>query len=300
MAQAGLTLSIAAHLWQAVQSENTLGDLQEFSDCGRSITMLQNLQGGVSSMTNPFDISGDSSQSGLGLAMATSQLNAKYNADQASVLLDDPISQMDSGIMRCALDLSQTWRMARAYVACRVSSRALPPWNQQSDYSCVMQMHLEFDCRVPLQYRFTANKFADQDQEAIEQQRHYWGPWLFIQIVYSVIPCILNHPFLLSMRLRHFRHIIPQSFIHQSFEYLNRHTGWIMYFINLLEKKQFYFADLSIAHCIAVVATIHLQHSFVQDQAFRDKSQQGYEKCMDFLRRLGGTWPSVSTMVCTH
>lgn len=245
-------------------------------------------------MSNPFD-SGDS-QSGL----ATSHLSNRYNTEHGSVLDDHDIipSQMDSGIMRCALDLSQAWRMARAYAACRVSSRALPPWNQQSDYSCVMQMHLEFDCRVPLQYRFAANnKFMDLDQESIEQQRHYWGPWLYVQIVYSVIPCILNHPFLLSMRLRNFRHIIPQSFIHQSFEYLNRHTGWIMYFISLLEKKDFYFADLSIAHCIAVVATIHLQHSFVQDQAFRDKSQQGYEKCMAFLRRLGGTWPSVSMMV---
>lgn len=277
---------MATHLARAVQPDNTLGDVQEFSDCARSIVMLQNLQGGVSSSPHIAD------------NIDTIERAAGPRSDQSSI--SEGSCQMDSGIMRYAAELSQIWRMTRAYAACRVGSKAPPPWNQQSDYSCVMQMHLEFDCRVPVKYRFAANKFADQSQSAIEQQRHYWGPWLFIQIVYSVIPCILNHPFLLSMRLKSFRHTIPQSFIHQSFEHLNRHAGWIMYFIDLLERKEFYFADLSIAHCIAVVATIHLQHSFVQDPELRDRAQQGYEKCLDFLQRLGDTWPSVSTMVSDH
>ncbi|CEJ93545.1 hypothetical protein VHEMI09124 [[Torrubiella] hemipterigena] len=292
VAQAGLTLSMATHLARAVQPDNTLGDVQEFSDCARSIVMLQNLQGGVSSSPHIAD-NIDAVERGFGAAFAG---GARSMTAEEQTGVPESSCQMDSGIMRYAAELSQIWRMTRAYAACRVGSKAPPPWNQQSDYSCVMQMHLEFDCRVPVKYRFAANKFGDQDQKSIEQQRHYWGPWLFIQIVYSVIPCILNHPFLLSMRLKSFRHTIPQSFIHQSFEHLNRHAGWIMYFIDLLEKKAFYFADLSIAHCIAVVATIHLQHSFVQDQELRDRAQQGYEQCLDFLQRLGGTWPSVSTM----
>jgi hypothetical protein len=199
--------------------------------------------------------------------------------------------------MKYALELSEAWRMARAYAASRVASDALPPWNQHSDYSTVMHLHLEFDCRVPLKYRFAANKFAEQDQNLLERRRDYWCPWLFIQIVYAVIPCLLNHPFLLSMRLKSFRHTIPQSFIHHSFEYINRHAGWIMYFVNLLEKKSFHIPDPSLAHCIAVVATIHLQHSFVKDHALRDKAQKGFEKCIGFLRRMGRTWPCVSVMV---
>lgn len=293
VAQAGLNLALASNIAQCVQPDNMLGDAQEFSDCVRSIIMLQNLQGLCGASPSPFDsVFGERS-----LLLGQSQITAGSILENPGFLESSAPCQMDAGIMRCVAELSQAWRMARAYAASRVEANASPPWSQQSDYSSVMQVHLEFDCRVPLRYRFAANKFETQDQESLEQRRHYWGPWLFIQIVYSVIPCLLNHPFLLSMRLRSFRNTIPQSFIHQSFEYINRHAGWIVYFIHLLEKKNYYVPDPALAHCIAIVATIHLQHSFVQDQSFRDRAQKGFEKCMSFLRRMGGTWPSVATMV---
>lgn len=293
VAQAGLNLALASNLAQCVQPDNMLGDAQEFSDCVRSIIMLQNLQGLTGASPSPFEsFFGERS-----LLMGQSQISAGSMLENPGFLESSVPCQMDAGIMRCVGELSQAWKMARAYAASRVEANASPPWSQQSDYSSVMQVHLEFDCRVPLRYRFAANKFESQDQHSLEQRRHYWGPWLFIQIVYSVIPCLLNHPFLLSMRLRSFRNTIPQSFIHQSFEYINRHAGWIVYFIHLLEKKSYYVPDPAIAHCIAIVATIHLQHSFVQDQSFRDRAQKGFEKCMSFLRHMGGTWPSVATMV---
>ncbi|KAK2612531.1 hypothetical protein QQS21_001469 [Conoideocrella luteorostrata] len=295
VAQAGLHVAIASQLAQSVQPHNTLGDAQEFNDCVHSIIMLQNLQGLIPPTTGPVSaLSASSNPPSVSQIHAAALSGIEPPSLSSAGILGH--SQMDSGIMKFALELSEAWRMARTYAARRVTSNALPPWNQHSDYSSIMHLHLEFDCRVPLKYRFAANQFAEQDQASLEQRRDYWGPWLFIQIVYAVIPCILNHPFLLSMRLKNFRHIIPQSFIHHSFEYINRHAGWIVYFVNLLEKKSFCISDPSLAHCISIVATIHLQHSFVKDKALRDKAQQGFDKCMRFLRRMGGTWPCVSVM----
>lgn len=284
---------MASQLAQSVQPNNMLGDAQEFNDCVQSIIMLQNVQGCVPPTTGPGSaLAGQPSLS----TMPTPSM-PPLGVELSSSIGPFPPSQMESGIMKYAVELSEAWRLARAYAACRSTSGAIPPWDQHSDYSTVMHLHLEFDCHVPLKYRFAANKFAEQDQESLEQRRDYWGPWLYIQIVYAVIPCLLNHPFLLSMRLKNFRYTVPQSFIHHSFEYVNRHAGWIVYFVNLLEKKSFILSDPSLAHCIVVVATIHLQHSFVKDRALRDKAQQGFDKCMSFLRRMGGTWPCVSTMV---
>ncbi|OAA44140.1 hypothetical protein NOR_03868 [Metarhizium rileyi] len=294
VAQAGLHLSIASQLAQCVQPNNMLGDAQEFNDCVLSIIMLQNLQGCIPPTTGPGSALSSSNAPSISQIHAAA-LSGMEPSGPPSVA-NSGHSQMDSGIMKYALELSEAWRMARAYAASRVSSDAPAPWNQHSDYSHVMHLHLEFDCRVPLKYRFAANNFAEQTPASLGQRRDYWGPWLFIQIVYAVIPCLLNHPFLLSMRLKSFRHTMPQSFIHHSFEYIHRHAGWILYFVSLLEKKSFPISDPSLAHCIAVVATIHLQHSFVNDRALRDKAQQGFEKCMSFLRRMGGTWPCVSIM----
>ncbi|KFG82510.1 hypothetical protein MANI_110791 [Metarhizium anisopliae] len=294
VAQAGLHVAMASQLAQCVQPNNMLGDAQEFNDCVHGIIMLQNLQGCIPPTTGPGSALSCSNAPSISQIHAAALSGVEPSCPPSGALLGH--SQMDSGIMKYALELSEAWRMARAYAASRVPSDALPPWNQRSDYSEIMHLHLEFDCRVPLKYRFAANKFADQDQDSLEQHRNYWGPWLFVQIVYAVIPCILNHPFLLSMRLKNCRHTVPQSFIHHSFEYINRHAGWIVYFINMLDKKSFHISDPSLAHCIAIVATIHLQHSFVQDRALRDKAQQGFDKCMSCLRRMGGTWPCVSIM----
>ncbi|USW59536.1 hypothetical protein Slin15195_G128550 [Septoria linicola] len=49
-------------------------------------------------------------------------------------------------------------------------------------------------------------------------------------------------------------------------------------------------------HCVVVVATIHLQHSFVQDEDLRGKSQEGFQKWLNFVRSASKTWPIVAAM----
>lgn len=196
--------------------------------------------------------------------------------------------------------LSEVWHMASCYAARPADSNTMPPWKPDSDYSHIMSRHLDIDSRVPTKYRWRENNFKFQDFESAElqEQRGYWGPWLFLQFVYAAIPCLLNHPFLLSMRLRNFRHTMPQSFIQQSFEQTTRHAGWMMYFLDLLESKNFQVSDPVLGQCVAIIATIHLQHSFVRNDTLRARAQSGFEKCMAFLRRLGRMWPNISVTVC--
>ncbi|VUC24981.1 unnamed protein product [Clonostachys rosea] len=107
---------------------------------------------------------------------------------------------------------------------------------------------------------------------------------------------LLNHPFLLSLRLRNFRHMLPLTFIHNSFEHLSRQTGWVIFFLNILEKQKFQLNDPVIAHCVVTVATIHLQHSFVEDSVLRNKAQSGYEICLRFLKQSALVWPRIRCM----
>lgn len=73
-----------------------------------------------------------------------------------------------------------------------------------------------------------------------------------------------------------------------------------MYFIDLLDKKSFRVCDQTLAYCAVVTATIHLQHSFVPEQALREKSQDGFNKCIEFLRGMGAILPSVAAMVGSY
>ncbi|KAF4503272.1 Quinic acid utilization activator [Fusarium agapanthi] len=284
--QAGLHLSTAIQLLSGIPKGSFLGDAAEFNNCIRSIFVLHHLQGSVSSSVWPTAMShGEDSSLGI------SQCSAWRLPPEKS-----PSCDMDRGIMKYMIPLAQLWREVRVYASRRVFSDTLPPWNPRSDYSQVTYRHLEVDCSVPLKYRFSANQIDKQTPETLQQNRGYWGPYLFTQFVYASIPVILNHPFLLSMRLRQFRHTMPQSFVNSSFDVITRHIGWIMYHLDVLEKMDYRVSDPTLAHVVAVVATIHLQHSFVDDLTLREKAQVGFEKCLEFLRCMGLTWHSVAVM----
>ncbi|ETS84114.1 hypothetical protein PFICI_02139 [Pestalotiopsis fici W106-1] len=285
--QAEFNLSMACQLVQSLmsclgQSNSPLVESRELRLCIRSIFMLQNLYGSLPVVARFMPTIG-------GGVQATAHLLP---------LTDFTSSDGDSGdSIKYIAMLTDVWQLARAYAAKRPTTETVPPWAPSSDYSSVMQHHLEIDSRVPLTHRYEKNRIEEYAPEILQQKRDHWGPWLFLQFVYSTIPCLLNHPFLLSLRLANFRDSIPHSFIQQSFENITRNAGWICHFLDVLEDKQFATSDPTLAHCVVIIATIHLQHSFVTtDSDLRESAQKGLQKCMNFLWRMGSTWRIVNTM----
>ena len=127
--------------------------------------------------------------------------------------------------------------------------------------------------------------------------RDYWGPWLFIQFLYHTNLCLLNHPLLLSLRLRNFKCVIPEIFLQHTSDLISSHASWIIHFIDMLQAKSFKVTDPFLGHCVAIVATIYLQESFVEDTVVRKEKQASFAKCMKFIRGFGEQWPHVSRVV---
>ncbi|TDZ13725.1 hypothetical protein C8035_v009134 [Colletotrichum spinosum] len=277
--RSGLNLSIASHLAHSIPPSSNPRNDQERKLCLASIVALQNLQGCIipsASLTHNATLASTCTAPDL----ASAQLGQPHDRD----------------IVTLASHFSITWRMARAYATSRVGPDSPPPWDSRSDYSMVMQAHHDIDCRASVRYRFANNRINNFSAEEIQSRRHWWMPFLFIQFVHETIPCLLNHPFLLSMRLRSFRETVPVHFMQQSFEAINRNAGWVIYFVDVLEKKGIQVSDPVLAHCVVIVATIHLQHSFVQDPVLKGKAEVGFEKCMRFLRKMADIWPAVANM----
>ncbi|KAH7357792.1 hypothetical protein B0T11DRAFT_283113 [Plectosphaerella cucumerina] len=286
--QSRLNLAMLSHLAHDLPFSSSSGEAaRERQDCLKSIFVLQQLQGCIE---RPTRLMGALTGSSIGVD-AFSIVASCAGPDLTSFG-----DAEDRSIASTSTGFCSAWQMARAYAACRVGPNSPPPWDAHSDYSSVMQSHLNIDCRVPLKYRFSHNKIDTFSPEALQKDRHWWMPFLFMQFVYSAIPCLLNHPFLLSMRLRNFRQTIPHTFIQQSFESITRNAGWIIYFIGVLESKGLMVSDPCLAHCVVIVATIHLQHSFVSDPQVRSRAQTGFDKCMRFLRQMAVIWPTVAVM----
>ncbi|KAE8163821.1 putative Zn(II)2Cys6 transcription factor [Aspergillus tamarii] len=292
--QAGLTLNMAAYLAQSVNINgevltNIQTDADEKRRCSWSIYMLQHLQGDgiqtsrlISGVRTPFNTG--------------SGLSPKYTPPSIREPRGSNTKE-DLGLVSYTIQLSEVWALAMNYAATKVDPVSLPPWFPESDYSVVSFRHTEFDSLVPLKYRYHAENLQNHSLQELNERRDFWGPWLFVQIMFEAIPCLLNHPFLLSMRLRSFRHTMPHSFIRQSFENITLHASWILHIIDLVEHKGFEICDPILAHCVVIVATIHLQHSFVDDQGLRDTARNGYNKCVRFLQPLGERWPHVRNMM---
>lgn len=285
--QASLDLSTASHLANTSYIATDAPRASELVHCVRAITLLQHFQGTVVTLADtehllPLDRA-------HGTALSSPMIGS-------GLLEHDPYQH---GLLKCTSELAQVWHMARAYVTRRPQDDEPPPWFPQSDFSKVMMGHLRIDSTIPKEFRYASSRFADQDLSALQQKRHYWLPWLTVQMVYAAIPCLLNHPLLLSIRLRNFRDAMPQSFIQQSWEQITRHAGWIMHFVDLLDANLLAITEPTLAHCVVIVATIHLQHSFVQDLDLRTRSQEGFQKCLRFVRLAGKTWPIVAAMVRT-
>ncbi|KNG89054.1 hypothetical protein ANOM_002928 [Aspergillus nomiae NRRL 13137] len=292
--QAGLTLNMAAYLAQSVSiTGEILANIQTDADekrrCSWSIYMLRHLQGDgiqtsrlISGVHTPFNTG--------------SGLSPKYTPPSIREPRGSNTKE-DLGLVSYTIQLSEVWALAMNYAATKVDPVSLPPWFPESDYSVVSFRHTEFDSLVPLKYRYHAENLQNHSLQELNQRRDFWGPWLFVQIMFETIPCLLNHPFLLSMRLRSFRHTMPHSFIRQSFENITLHASWILHLIDLVEHKGFEICDPILAHCVVIVATIHLQHSFVDDQGLRDTARNGYNKCVRFLQPLGERWPHVRNMM---
>ncbi|KAK7728480.1 hypothetical protein SLS57_002368 [Botryosphaeria dothidea] len=200
----------------------------------------------------------------------------------------------DEGITAYVIQLSEYWHKTLRYARRRANPGVHYPWSAESEYSKIMVSMMEMESHMPYKHRFRSSKFADRPTEELEKQRDYWCPWLFSQMIYHTIMCLLNHPLILSLRLRNFRVSIPEIFLQHTADLIASHTDWVIHFMDILEEKSFRVTDPFIGHCVAVVATIYLQQSYADDAGIRTEKRNNFLKCLNFVRKLGAYWPHVA------
>ncbi|KAH8649721.1 hypothetical protein BGZ60DRAFT_389605 [Tricladium varicosporioides] len=211
----------------------------------------------------------------------------------ANKMQKQSINNKDQGIISYAIQLSDVWFKITRYAWRRGKPSNTPPWSLDSEYSTIMAQQMDFETRMPYAYRFKPAKFSQQSLDELNSSRDFWGPWLLVQFLYHTNLCLLNHPLLLSLRLRNFKCVIPEIFLQHTSELISSHTSWVMNFIDMLETKQFVVTDPFLGHCVAIIATIYLQQSFVEDPLIQRESREKFDRCLGFIRSFGAQWPHV-------
>ena len=201
---------------------------------------------------------------------------------------------LDQGIMSTAIQLSEIWFNISRYARRRGKPAKEPPWSPQSDYAIIMAQQMESETRMPQVHRFKPAEFSKKSYEELQSNRDYWGPWIFVQFLYHTNLCLLNHPLLSALRLKNFKTRMPEIFLQNTLDLVSAHTHWILNLIAMLEAKSFKVTDPFLAHCAAIVATIFLQESFVEEDRIR--KMHNFANCLRFLQGFK-EWPHVMRIV---
>jgi len=82
-------------------------------------------------------------------------------------------------------------------------------------------------------------------------------------------------------------------FLQSTSDLISSHASWITHLIGMLEAKAFKVTDPFLAHCAAIIATIYLQESSVEDS--RSEKMDNFAKCLKFVQGFV-EWPHVIRM----
>lgn len=270
----------------------------ERSRCYWSIVLLKNLYGNHTGTVSLIrdDKTPNIPQSPRAPATISSQMtDAALEQPDHSNQSNEP---SDLGIVAYVIELSEIWQKAARYAHRRGKAGGEPPWSTQSDYSQITAELMLSETHLPYKYRFRPARFGDQDPLQLENHRDFWASWLLLQTLYHTVLCLLNHPLLLSLRLRSFRvTMIPEVFLQHTADLTETHIEWILHIVDLCEQKNFELFNPFHAHAVAIVATIYLQQSFSEDSTVRSTNQECFRKCVSFVRRLGRYWPYIEQLV---
>ncbi|KAJ5313193.1 uncharacterized protein N7443_000077 [Penicillium atrosanguineum] len=208
-------------------------------------------------------------------------------------------SDEQNGILYVVVKLSEVWCRAQEYISNRGSSDSgMDPWSLSSAYSAAMESAMKLDQQLPSIHRYRFIRLSTVTASELDESRDYWGPWFLSRLLYHTSICIINHPILIMFQLQGRRHV-SELFLQQTTFQRNHHTSWVLHFIEFMASRQFYISDPLFAYCAAVVATIELHQSFVEEKQHQHKQRrrQSYQACLDLIARLTDTWPALEHVI---
>lgn len=224
--------------------------------------------------------------------------NATSNGELVSpssqnIVADGPVP----GVIINTLPVWDIFKKASKYVSDTKSGIfKYPPWQQQSDYAAIEAELLELESNFYPEYRFERTKMTQHSKEAIEQNWSFWCCWMINQFMYHTIHMLLNHPFIISLRIAAVGRC-PRTFSQATSDQVVLHSNWIIRIMEQLEEKEVTVSDPFIAYCISVANTVFIHYRNAEIPSLRQNAEKGLFKGRQELGELSGLLKNVERMV---
>lgn len=204
--------------------------------------------------------------------------------------------RVDQGIMACLLRLYSLWGKATEWVFEPLTTCSLPPWQSGSALAMLESEWMQFETQFADTHRYMNVDFKRRAREE-PQSRPYLLTWLSVQFLFHSIPCLLHHPFVTMIKLRHMRGNLSATFLQKSFETSLIHSRWVSRFIREMAEVDLRLYDPFFGYLAAIAATIQLEHTGNKNPKIALLLNNEYRDLVGFMTELSTEWDSMRISV---
>ncbi|KAE8140200.1 hypothetical protein BDV38DRAFT_280193 [Aspergillus pseudotamarii] len=204
--------------------------------------------------------------------------------------------KLDHGILGCLLRLYSLWGKTTDYVFEPFDKDALPPWRSGSALAGLESDWMQFETHFADTHRYRSVDFRRRAREE-PHCRSYLCTWLCVQFLFHSVQCLLHHPFVNMVKLRHIDGNIPATFLQKSYESSLIHSRWIARFIREMDEVDIRLYDPFIGYLCAIAATIQLENTASKNPHIAQLGNSDFRTLVDYMTDLSTHWENMGVLV---
>lgn len=176
----------------------------------------------------------------------------------------------------------------------------VPPWDPKSEFSAINSSLLLLE---------SYSKFGNQRVSEVLQNTNRLnktidpqevGYLVFAHTLFHLCHCLMNHPFLVRIRLKAFGSKAPTSFSARSLQIGCDHARQLIDILRDASDNGFRVESSFYAYCIAVAGGVHslaLHFEYQKPEYRQSDTIQYFNESLDALKRLAKLWVHAANMV---
>ncbi|KAI5465064.1 fungal-specific transcription factor domain-containing protein [Mariannaea sp. PMI_226] len=212
----------------------------------------------------------------------------------------------DSGIEEPPSFFSLTIATSSIFARCtryargQTNADCLPPWHPRSEFTSTNASLLFIESYLKRGSNSILNIITEgvpgDDSFDVAQIGHL----ILAHAVFHLCHCLLNHPFLMRLRLRPVAAKAPARFASDSFKLCQEHARKLTDILEAAAESKLFIKSSFYSHCAAISAGVHCLASSAQQHGVETNQYDArnyFEKSMNALEKLAVIWPMVTEMI---
>ncbi|PLB53556.1 hypothetical protein P170DRAFT_435157 [Aspergillus steynii IBT 23096] len=203
---------------------------------------------------------------------------------------------VENSILACLIRLFGLWGKATEYVFEAPDEKAHSPWQSGSAFAVLESEWMQFETQFPNAHRYLN---VESELRAGKESRNgaYLPTWLCVQFLLHSIQCLLHHPFVIMIKLRHISGNLSSTFLQKSFESSLLHSRWIARLIKEMSTADSRPYDPFLAYLAAIAATIQLEHTASSNPDVARLVNKEFQVLINFMTKVSTHWANIRVLV---